>query len=662
MSNLVAAASALRGAYPEREDARLSRLDEMAEHLAGALTRRWRARRSGLELVPARVELHAADMAIASEAELRAAAARLRVSLREGPFADAAVARCFALVREAAERTIGQRHYDVQLMGGFALLHGMVAEMETGEGKTLAATLPAAAAALAGIPVHVVTVNDYLARRDAEAMGPVYRALGLSVGLIVSGMEPTARRAAYLCDVTYCTNKEVAFDYLKDRITLGGRPTRLSLLLERLADAPSRVERLIHRGLHFAIVDEADSVLVDEARTPLIIADRHDASEEIDLYRTALALAGELEVGRDFALDERERQVRILEAGSHRLAERAAGHAGILSGRRRREELVRQALTALHLFHRDQHYLVAEERVKIIDEYTGRVMQDRSWEQGLHQMIEVKEGVALTARQETRARISYQRFFRRYLRLAGMTGTASEVAGELMAIYRLPVVRIPTHRSLRRSDQGERVLPTTDAKWDAIIERIREHHAVGRPVLIGTRSLAASEVLSSRLHAAELPHQVLNARQDRDEAEVVARAGERGRITVATNMAGRGTDIRLGPDVAELGGLHVIATERHEAHRIDRQLFGRAGRRGDPGSHEAIVSLEDELFQVHAGPLERRLVDAALRRPGLAQRGVSLALSRCQRAAERRHARVRHDLLKRDRDLDAMLAFSGRPE
>jgi preprotein translocase subunit SecA len=662
MSSLAAAAGALRGAYPEREEERLTRFDELAERLAGAVTRRWRARRSDLGLLPPRIEAHAAEMATASDAELRAAAAALRVALREGPFADAAVARCFALVRETAERTIGQRPYDVQLLGGFALLHGMVAEMETGEGKTLSATLPAAAAALAGIPVHVVTVNDYLARRDAEAMGPVYRALGLSVGLIVSGMDPAARRAAYACDVTYCTNKEVAFDYLKDRITLGGRPTRLSLLLERLADAPSRVERLIHRGLHFAIVDEADSVLVDEARTPLIIADRREASEEIELYRSALGLAGELEAGRDFALDERERAVRILEAGSRRLAELAPAHAGILSGRRRREELVRQALTALHLFHRDQHYLVADDRVKIIDEYTGRVMQDRSWEQGLHQMIEVKEGVAPTARQETRARISYQRFFRRYLRLAGMTGTASEVAAELQAIYRLPVVRIPTHRPLRRSDEGERVLPTSDARWDAIVERIRELHAAGRPVLVGTRSLAASETLSQRLHAADLPHQVLNARQDRDEAEVVARAGERGRITVATNMAGRGTDIRLGPGVAEIGGLHVIASERHEARRIDRQLFGRAGRRGDPGSHEAIVSLEDELVAVHAGPLERRLVDAALRQPALAERAVGLALSRCQRAADRRHARVRRDLLKRDRDLDAMLAFSGRPE
>jgi len=361
-------------------------------------------------------------------------------------------------------------------------------------------------------------------------------------------------------------------------------------------------------------------------------------------------------------VDERERQVRLLEAGSHRLEQLAPAHGGLLSGRRRREELVRQALTALHLFQRDQHYLVAEEKVRIIDEYTGRVMPDRSWELGLHQMIEVKEGVPLSAQQETRARISYQRFFRRYLRLAGMTGTAREVAGEIQAVYGLPVVRIPTHRPLCRTGLGERVFATADAKWDAIVERIRELHATGRPVLVGTRSLEASETLSARLTAAELPHQVLNARQDREEAEIVQRAGELGRITVATNMAGRGTDIRLGPGVVELGGLHVIATERHDARRIDRQLYGRAGRQGDPGSFESIVSLEDELFQVHAGPIERRLVDAAQRRSGRADRGVALALSRCQRAAERRNARVRRDLLRHDRDRDTMLAFSGRPE
>jgi preprotein translocase subunit SecA len=672
-------ASALRGAYPEREDEPLSRLDEGAQRLAGAATRRWRARASGLHRVPGLVDAHAGELASASDAALRAASAALRVSLREGPFGDAAVARCFALARETALRTLGQRHYDVQLMGGFALLHGMVAEMEAGEGKTLTATLPAVAAALAGIPVHVVTVNDYLASRDAEAMGPVYRALGLSVGLIVSGMNPAARRAAYACDVTYCTNKEVAFDYLKDRISLEGRRSRLRLLIERLADAPGRAERLIHRGLHFAIVDEADSVLVDEARTPLIIADRREPSEEAELHRAALALARELEIGRDFAVDDRERAVRLLEGGRHRLEALGSAHGGMLSARRRREELVRQALTALHLFHRDRHYLVAEGRVQIVDEYTGRVMPDRSWEQGLHQMIEAKEEVPLTARPETRARISYQRFFRRYLRLAGMTGTAREVAAELQAIYRLPVVRIPTHRPVRRSDGGESVLASADAKWSAIAARVAELHAAGRPVLVGTRSVAASETLSERLRAAGLEHRVLNARQDREEAEIVARAGERGGITVATNMAGRGTDIRLGPGVAELGGLHVIASERHEARRIDRQLFGRTGRQGDPGSFEALVSLEDELFQVHAGPLERRLVAAAARlaRSGPAaplgagsqtrstqarERVVRFALSRCQRAAERLHARVRRDLLRRDRDLDALLAFSGRPE
>jgi preprotein translocase subunit SecA len=646
--------AAVRGAYPERQDERPSRLDELGERAAGTLLRRWRARTRTMRRFPELVARHTTEFAGASDALLRAATATQGVALRRDPFDDASVSRAFALVREVATRQIGQRHYDEQLMGGFALLHGMVAEMETGEGKTLAATLPAAVAALAGVPVHVVTVNDYLARRDCETMGPVYEALGLSVGLIVSGMGPAARRSAYACDVTYCTNKEVAFDYLKDRIALGGRASRLRLLIERLADAPGRAERLIHRGLHFGIVDEADSVLVDEARTPLIISDRRERGDEEQVYRTALELARELEAGRDFSVAEREREVRILDAGSRRLAEWAPTAGGIFSGRRRREELVRQALTALHLFHRDQHYLVDEGRVAIVDEYTGRLMPDRSWERGLHQMIEVKEGLSISGRQETRARISYQRFFQRYLRLAGMTGTAREVAGELFATYRLPVVRVPTHRPVRRRDLGERVFGTAERKWAAVVERIEALHRAGRPVLVGTRSVSASETLSARLDEAGLPHRMLNARQDDEEAQIVAEAGRRGRITVATNMAGRGTDIRLEPGVAELGGLHVVATERHEARRIDRQLFGRGGRQGDPGSFESIVSLEDELFQVHAGPLERRLAEGGVA-PGL-------ALARCQRAAARLHARIRRDLLRHDRELDRLLAFSGRAE
>jgi preprotein translocase subunit SecA len=571
------------------------------------------------------------------------------------------VARAFALVRETARRTLGIRHFDVQVMGGWVLLHGMVAEMDTGEGKTLTATLPACTAALAGVPVHIITVNDYLAQRDAAWMGPIYRALGLTVGVITHGMEPQARRMAYACDVTYCTNKEVVFDYLKDRLVLERSASRLHLQLERLSGASARLHRLLLRGLYYAIVDEADSVLVDEARTPLIISGSAHHTPEQRVYQTALALAAQLDPGRDFVIEGGVRTVQLTPAGQTRLAELAQVYGGVWRGRRRREELVRQALTTQHLLQRDTHYLVSNGKVQIIDEYTGRVLADRSWEHGLHQLIETKEGCALTHPHEPLARISYQRFFRRYLRLAGMTGTAHEVRRELWTVYRLPVVSVPTNRPVQRHHVRDRVYPTAAAKWEAVVARIASLHRVGRPLLVGTRSVAASEHLSRLLHAAGLPHQVLNARQDQAEVGIVARAGEPGRITVATNMAGRGTDIRLAPGVAERGGLHVIATEKHEARRIDRQLFGRGGRQGDPGSYEAIVSLEDELVAVYASGLWRWLGRVTGHRGRLIAPWLgSVVVRRAQQAAERLHARTRHDLLKMDEHLEIALAFAGR--
>jgi preprotein translocase subunit SecA len=652
-----------RGAYPERVEAHAGWLDRTATHLAGALAHRVQAwsRRWDRLLLPAASHGRALDGL--GDREIREIGEDLRLRLRREGFQDDLVARSFALVREAARRTIGQRHYDVQLIGGWVLLCGMVAEMETGEGKTLTATLAASTAALAGIPVHIVTVNDYLAKRDAEWMGPVYRALGLTVGLITHGMTSEARRAAYACDVTYCTNKEVTFDYLRDRIALGGQPGRIHLQLERLYGQHARVRQLAHRGLCYAIVDEADSVLVDEARTPLIISSGDGDASERQVWEAALAIADRMEPASDFVIEERERAVRLTPGGEARLEDLARPLGGLWAGRHRREELVRQALTAQHLFVRDKHYLVRDGKVQIIDEFTGRVMADRSWEHGLHQLIEAKEACPVTSQKDPLARISYQRFFRRYLRLAGMTGTAREVAGELWSVYRLPVVRVPTNRPLIRQGHPGRMFPTAGLKWRAVLERIARLHGEGRPVLVGTRSVAASEHLSGLLTAAGLPHQVLNARQDSQEADIIARAGEPGRITVATNMAGRGTDIRLAPGVAQRGGLHVIATERHEAGRIDRQLFGRCGRQGDPGSYEVIVSLEDELVTVYAGRLWR-WVGRLTSRPGrtLAPRIGRLVFRRAQRAAERLHSRVRRELLKSDEHLETALAFSGRGE
>jgi len=644
-----------RGAYAERVEPRLGWLDQLGARTTGALVAlrvgHWQQWRPIVKAVAAQGEA----LGFPIDREIRAIADDLRFRLRTEGFREDLIARSFALVREVARRTIGERHFDVQLIGGRVLLSGMVAEMEAGEGKTLAATLPACTTALAGVPVHIITVNDYLAARDAEWMGPIYRALGLSVGVITHGMDPAARREAYACDVTYCTNKEVVFDYLKDRIVLRGGPSRTHLLLERLSAERPRSHQLLLRGLYYAIVDEADSVLVDEARTPLIISGGADYSLEQRTYETALALAHQVELGRDFVIESPDRFIRLTPKGEAYLAEMARTLGGLWLGRHRREELVRQALTALYLFIRDKHYLVRDGKVQIVDEYTGRVMADRSWEHGLHQLIEAKEGAELTRRQDSLARISYQRFFRRYLRIAGMTGTAREVAGELWSVYGLAVVSIPPNRPLNRWHRRDHLHPTAEAKWQAVVERIAGLHERGRPILVGTRSVAASEHLSGLLMDARLPHQVLNARQDQEEAEIIARAGEQGRITVATNMAGRGTDIRLKPGVADLGGLHVIATERHDARRIDRQLFGRCGRQGDQGSYEAIVSFEDELVTAYGSRLWRWFGVAL---PWLGR----LVFRRAQRAAERLHSRMRRDLLKMDEHLDTALAFSGRRE
>ena len=626
--------------YPEREAPREGALDRLlaaAEYHAGRL----RSSRRRLE------RIIAATRESLSVAELRP---RLR---REG-FTEALAGAAFFHVRAAAERTLGMRHFDVQLVGGWALLQGMVAEMDTGEGKTLTATLAAATAALAGRAVHVITVNDYLAGRDAEQLRPLYESLGLTVGCIVHGMEPQARRAAYRCDIVYCSNKELTFDYLRDRVALGGRPRPLAQRIAALAGAGGG-DKLLLRGLQFAIVDEADSVLIDEARTPLILSTKGDSTKEEAMYRQALDIARALD---DAHFRIEDSAVELTAAGSERVRELAQGLGGIWSGPRRSELLVRQALTALKLFDRDKHYLVRDDKVQIIDEYTGRLMPDRSWEHGLHQLIEIKEGAEVTGRHETLARISYQRFFRRYQHLSGMTGTAAEVAGELWSVYRLRVARIPTNRPVRRTRLPDRVYGRADDKWRAVLEAIEQRQLANQPVLVGTRSVAASEHLASILETAGLPFRLLNARQDADEAAIVAEAGQPGRITVATNMAGRGTDIKLASGVAERGGLHVICTERHDSGRIDRQLFGRCGRQGDPGSCEAILAADDDLAATHASLPSAWL--ANMQR--VPSRTGRLLYWLAQRRAEAAHSRARRQLLQMDESLGDMLAFSGRGE
>ncbi len=535
--------------------------------------------------------------------------------------------------------------------------------MATGEGKSFAATLPAAAVALAGYPVHVITVNDYLAERDAQEMAPLYGFLGLTVDSVVQGKEREERRKAYACSIVYSTNKDVAFDYLRDGLAMTGKASRLHLALDQLAGGKAQPTDLVLRGLYFGIVDEADSVFIDEARTPLILSASVGPSEEKEQSEQALAIARALLEDEDYKIEHAAKIITLEDAGKARIATLCQGLGGVWTSIRAREELVSQALSALILFRRDQHYVVADGKVQIVDESTGRLMPDRSWERGLHQLIEVKEACEPTERRETLARMTYQRLFRRYVRLSGMTGTGREVAPEIRTVYGLDVVRIPLNRPSQRRYSKPLVCATKREKWHLVVETV-ERIAVGggRPVLIGTRSVAASEEISAVLSGRGIAHALLNAMQDKSEAEIIAKAGMPGVVTVATNMAGRGTDIRLGPGVAERGGLHVVLTEYHESRRVDRQLFGRAARQGDQGSCEAIVSLEDELYVVYVPWLTRRV--RTLHERGVPMPGLVFRLLKwlAQGAAERKGIAARVYNLKTDRRLDRVLAFSGRGE
>jgi preprotein translocase subunit SecA len=644
---------------PELPDTLESRLDRGVKEFSGALAARLPLTTGNRRLcrLVTQTEALARSTAELSDGVLRERAdlLRSRLSLSD----NLQVAQAFALAREATHRHTGMRHFPVQLLGGAGMMTGSIVEMQTGEGKTLTAVLPATTAALAGFPVHVVTVNDYLARRDAEGLRSVFGALGLTVGFLTHEQQESERRLAYACDITYCSNKELVFDYLRDRIAPGSGRSHAQLRLDAFRQdvaAPRRLPLL--RGLAFAIVDEADSVLIDEARTPLILSGPAEADNSMQVYATALELARWLAVKRDFAIRAGEKTVRLTEEGTRRVAELTSGMDGLWAIRRAREELIKQALTATSLFRRDVQYIVTDGKVQIVDEFTGRVMPDRTWQHGMHQMIEAKEACEITGRHNTLARITYQRFFRRYLHLCGMSGTVLETSGELGAVYDVRVARIPTNQKLRRIDHGTRLFRTAGQKWEAVVDTVSATVGAGRAVLIGTRSVDASECAVRMLAKAGITAALLNARQDRHEAELVAAAGQPGRVTVATNMAGRGTDIKIAPTVQRAGGLHVILTEFHESRRIDRQLFGRAGRQGDPGSHQSIVSLEDELFE--------RFASKALLRAARAVSGQELspliarALRRnSQAAAERHHAAERRLTLADDYRMDKNLGFAG---
>ncbi|MDZ3838717.1 MAG: preprotein translocase subunit SecA, partial [Rhodospirillales bacterium] len=600
-----------------------------------------------------------------SDDELAQRTQMFRERLAAGETVDDLLVEAFATVREAAKRTLGQRHFDVQILGGVVLHRGMIAEMKTGEGKTLVATLAVYLNAVEGKGVHVVTVNDYLAQRDAEWMGAIYRFLGLSVGCIVHGLSDAERREAYACDVTYGTNNEFGFDYLRDNMKF-------------------RLEEMVQRPFNYAIVDEVDSILIDEARTPLIISGPAEDSSE--LYMRMNRLMPQL-VEEDFEKDEKARSVSFTEAGVEKL-EALLREAGLLQegnlydiGNISLVHHGNQALRAHKLFSRDTDYIVKEGRVVIIDEFTGRMMEGRRYSEGLHQALEAKEGVPIQQENQTLASITFQNYFRLYPKLAGMTGTAMTEAGEFAEIYKLEVVDIPTNVPCIRVDDDDEVYRTVGEKYDGIVDLIVDCRERGQPILVGTVSIEKSEHLSSLLKKKKVPHHVLNARYHEQEAKIISQAGASGAVTIATNMAGRGTDIQLGgnpdmrikqelsdPDdeegkariraetvagreaVLASGGLFILGTERHESRRIDNQLRGRSGRQGDPGGSRFYLSLEDDLMRIFGS--ER--IDGMLQRLGLKEGEaiihpwVNKALEKAQQKVEARNFEIRKNLLKFD--------------
>jgi preprotein translocase subunit SecA len=603
-----------------------------------------------------------------SDEQLRARTAQFRERLAKGETLDDLLVDAFATVREAAKRTLGQRHFDVQLVGGVVLHRGMISEMKTGEGKTLVATLPVYLNALAGKGVHVVTVNDYLAQRDAEWMGRIYNFLGLSVGCIVHGLTDEERRAAYAADVTYGTNNEYGFDYLRDNMKF-------------------RLQDMVQRPFTYAIVDEVDSILIDEARTPLIISGPSEDSSE--LYIKVDKLIPKL-AAEDFEKDEKQKAVTLTEAGVEKM-EGLLNEVGLLKGPMYDianisiVHHVNQALRAHKLFHRDTEYLVKDGKVIIVDEFTGRAMEGRRWSEGLHQAVEAKEGVQVQMENQTLASITFQNYFRLYPKLAGMTGTAMTEAGEFAEIYKLEVVEIPTNRAMAREDNDDEVYRTFAEKVKAIVKQIEECRKRQQPVLVGTVSIEKSELLAAELKKRNIPHQVLNARYHEQEAYIVAQAGRPGAVTIATNMAGRGTDIQLGGNyemrvrqelagvadeaalaqrsqkikdeveaakevVKQAGGLYIIGTERHESRRIDNQLRGRSGRQGDPGASKFFLSLEDDLMRIFGSDR----MDGMLRKLGLKEDEaiihpwINKALEKAQQKVEARNFEIRKQILKYD--------------
>ena len=552
-----------------------------------------------------------------------------KARLAKGETLDDILPEAFAVVREASRRVLGMRHFDVQLIGGIVLHRGNIAEMCTGEGKTLVATAPVYLNALEGKGVHVITVNDYLAKRDSEWMGQVYKFLGLSVGLIVHDLDFQQRKIAYNSDITYGTNNEFGFDYLRDNMV-------------------TSLDQMVQRPLHYCLIDEVDSILIDEARTPLIISG--PGQKSTDNYYVMAKLVPHLKKDEDYTIDEKQKTVAPTEAGVAKMEKML--HVENLYDAENLElnHLFVQALRAQTMMQRDKDYVVKDGEVVIVDEFTGRLMYGRRYSDGLHQAIEAKEGLEVQRESQTLATITFQNYFRMYDKLAGMTGTAKTEEQEFIKIYGLPVIQIPTNKPIQRKDLPDVVFKTKRGKYRAVVKEVQRRHATGQPMLIGTTSIEQSEELSHMLDAAKIPHSVLNAKYHEKEAAIVALAGQKGAVTIATNMAGRGTDIQLGEGVAELGGLAIIGTERHESRRIDNQLRGRAGRQGDPGSSQFFLSLEDDLLRIFGGDNIKKFME----KMGLDEdepinsRMVSNAIQKAQKRVEARNFDIRKYVLEYD--------------
>jgi len=639
-----------RGRAPEPLKG-LDRLAGWAElKIAHQRSSRWWLRREA-----ERVDALKGEFRNCSDAALDELVARARETFLRRRAGREEVRRALAMVREIARRESGQEAYPVQLMGALGLYHGRIVQMLTGEGKTLTGAMAGPLLAWTHRHVHVFTVNDYLAARDAEALGPIYARCGCTVGAIQQEQDPSERFGIYARSIVYGTPKQITADYLRDQLRVAplGTPWAGRRAMEAMGGAGAGP---IIPGLRAAIVDEADAVLIDEGVVPLIIARSRREDDMAEVYRQASEIASRLDEGPDFSVDRLRRKAELKRRGLHRARTYwSALDAPIWKADRRAEELVRQALVARFCYQRGVHYEIVDGRVIIVDEYTGRFLHDRSWEHGLHQAVEAREGLEVTADRETLARISFQRFFRSYPFLCGMTGTAADATAEMEQIYRRPITCVPTNRRMIRRDLPIRVLRSGAAKYDAVVEEIERLVGNGRPVLVGTPSIAASEHLSERLEARGLEHQVLNALNDADEAEMIARAGRAGAITVATNMAGRGTDIVLDERVREAGGLAVILTEMHTAKRIDRQFIGRSGRQGDPGSSRIFVSLEDDLITQHAPELARLLRARTMGTELSARRLARIVFRIAQRRAEARGRRNRSSVLRQDDWIDKHL-------